>query len=175
MIIKSQTAMIEKLKVESINKMREVDDDGKRILEKNNFLEQKILSFEIQNNEKNNQISRYLMKFFISLLLFRKKVLKKQIFDVKNESARFEKQVLINQSQNAKVEALKEREDKLSQQNQDYRSQITLLSDKVLFQDNNALDLKNSIKDLQSSINEREDVRNNDNLMNLLIFLYSIT
>ncbi len=167
--------MIEKLKVESINKMREVDDDGKRILEKNNFLEQKILSFEIQNNEKNNQISRYLMKFFISLLLFRKKVLKKQIFDVKNESARFEKQVLINQSQNAKVEALKEREDKLSQQNQDYRSQITLLSDKVLFQDNNALDLKNSIKDLQSSINEREDVRNNDNLMNLLIFLYSIT
>ena len=37
--------MIEKLKVESIGKMREVDDEGNRILEKNNFLEQKILSF----------------------------------------------------------------------------------------------------------------------------------
>ena len=52
--------MIEKLKVESIGKMREVDDEGKRILEKNNFLEQKILSFEIQNNEKNNEISGFL-------------------------------------------------------------------------------------------------------------------
>ena len=88
--------------------------------------------------------------------------MKKQIFDVKNESTRFEKQGLINQSQNAKMEVLKEREDKLSQENQDYRSQITLLSDKVLFQDNKALDLENSIKDLKSSVNEREDVKNNN-------------
>ena len=57
--------MIEKLKVEAINKMREVDDEGKRILEKNKLLEQKIISFEIQNNDKNNAISSY----FLTLLL----------------------------------------------------------------------------------------------------------
>lgn len=57
-----------------------------------------------------------------------------------------------------KVESLKEREDKLSQENQDYRSQIALLSDQVLLQDNKTLDLENSIKELKSSVIEREDV-----------------
>ena len=57
-----------------------------------------------------------------------------------------------------KVETLKEREDKLSQENQDYRSQIALLSDQVLLQDNKTLDLENSIKELKASVNEREDV-----------------
>ena len=41
--------------------MRECDDDGKRIIEKNKTLEQKILALEIQNNEKNNQLTSILI------------------------------------------------------------------------------------------------------------------
>ena len=57
--------MVEKLKVEALSKMRECDDDGKRIIDKNKTLEQKILALEIQNNEKNNQLT--------SIFLFRTK------------------------------------------------------------------------------------------------------
>ena len=86
------------------------------------------------------------------------KALKKQIFEVKNENMRLEKQVMIKQSQNIRIESLKEREDKLAQENQDYRSQIGLLSDQVLLQDNKTLDLHNTIKELKSSVSERDDV-----------------
>ena len=53
--------MVEKLKIEALSKMRECDDDGKRIIEKNKTLEQKILALEIQNNEKNNQLTSILI------------------------------------------------------------------------------------------------------------------
>ena len=65
---------------------------------------------------------------------------------------------MIKQSQNIRIESLKEREDKLAQENQDYRSQIGLLSDQVLLQDNKTLDLHNTIKELKSSVSERDDV-----------------
>ena len=71
---------------------------------------------------------------------------------------RLEKQVMIKQSQNIRIESLKEREEKLAQENQDYRSQIGLLTDQVLLQDSKTLDLHNTIKELKSSVNERDDV-----------------
>lgn len=43
--------------MESIGKLRESDDEGKRIVERAKVLEQKILALEVQNNEKNNQIT----------------------------------------------------------------------------------------------------------------------
>lgn len=97
------------------------------------------------------------MKFFLTSSYFLKD-LQKQLFDVKNENRRLEKQFLIKQSQNAKIEDLKDRQDKLIQENQDYRSQLTLLSDQILIQDNKTLDLENSIKELRNSINERDEV-----------------
>lgn len=153
---KSQNSMVEKLKVEALSKMKECDDDGKRIIEKNKTLEQKILALEIQNNEKNNQLTSILN--FSSKFLIIAKALKKQIFEVKNENMRLEKQVMIKQSQNIRIESLKEREEKLAQENQDYRSQIGLLSDQVLLQDSKTLDLHNTIKELKSSVAERDDV-----------------
>lgn len=71
---------------------------------------------------------------------------------------KLEKQVLIKQSQNVRIETLKEREDRLAQENQDYRSQISLLSDQVVLQDNKTLDLQNSIKELKSSVSDRDEV-----------------
>lgn len=97
------------------------------------------------------------VKFFLTSSYFFKD-LQKQLFDVKNENRRLEKQFLIKQSQNAKIEDLKDRQDKLIQENQDYRSQLTLLSDQILIQDNKTLDLENSIKELRNSINERDEV-----------------
>lgn len=85
--------------------------------------------------------------------------LQKQLFDEKNENKRLEKQFLIKQSQTSKIEDLKDREDKLIQENQDYRSQIALLSDQVMLQNSKTFDLENSIKELRNSINEREEVK----------------
>lgn len=53
--------MIEKLKVESVSRVRECDDDGRRLAEKNRTLEQRLLALEIQNNEKNNQLACHLL------------------------------------------------------------------------------------------------------------------
>lgn len=92
--------------------------------------------------------------------LFLLQALQKQLFDVNNENKRLEKQFLIKQSQNSKIEDLKDREDKLIQENQDYRSQIALLSDQVMLQNNKTFDLENSIKELKNSIVEREEVKN---------------
>lgn len=54
--------VIEKLKVDAISKVHEVDDEGKRFYDRSKILDQKILALEIQNNEKNNQISSYFLK-----------------------------------------------------------------------------------------------------------------
>ena len=71
---------------------------------------------------------------------------------------RLEKQILMKENNNIKIETLKEREDKLHQENQDYRSQISLLSDQILVQDSKTLGLENSLTDLKSSMNEKEEV-----------------
>jgi len=94
---------------------------------------------------------------------------------VKNDNMRLEKQVLIKQSQNIRIETLKDREDRLAQENQDYRSQIALLSDQVLLQDNKTLDLQNSIKELKYNVNERDDVISLRKIMSFIKIIDSTT
>lgn len=53
--------------MESIGKLRESDDEGKRVLERAKMLEQKILSLEVQNNDKNNQLTSEIL-FNLKLL-----------------------------------------------------------------------------------------------------------
>ena len=49
--------------------MRECDDDGRRVVDKNKALEQKILAMEIKNNEKNTQLTSNSK----NLILYKKK------------------------------------------------------------------------------------------------------
>lgn len=51
------SGLIEKLKMDVIVKTREMDDNEKRLIEKNNLLEQKVNALDLKLNEQNNTVA----------------------------------------------------------------------------------------------------------------------
>ena len=50
--------------------------------------------------------------------------------------------------------------EKLTKENQDYKHQITLLTDQTVIQDNKTYDLQNIINHMRDLLNEKEEVQN---------------
>ena len=50
-------SMIEKLKMDVVVKNREMDDNDKRLQDKNNLLEQQIQALDMKLNDQNNQLA----------------------------------------------------------------------------------------------------------------------
>lgn len=90
-----------------IVKTREMDDNEKRLIEKNNLLEQKVNALDLKLNEQNNTVaSQFCISFFYQNFF---KALQKNLSDAKNNISTLEQLLCLKEDINNQLDFAKDK------------------------------------------------------------------